>query len=73
MRRLICVFIAVFLPPVAVFLIKGSSPATHFALLLFCTGVAMFFVLFALPGLAIWTLSIVYALGVSIFGSRAGR
>jgi uncharacterized membrane protein YqaE (UPF0057 family) len=70
MLRLFCVIVAIFLPPVAVFIIKGASQASLFALVSFCAGIGMFFMLFALPGLVVWMLSIVYALGVSMFAKR---
>lgn len=65
-KRLIAVLVACALPPAAVYLICGRSKSLLASGVLFVAGLAIFFLLAALPGLAVWALAILHAWAVSL-------
>jgi hypothetical protein len=68
LRRLAAALVALIAPPLAVYIVMGPAINFYFSVTLFAIALGVFFLLAALPGLGVWTLAILHATAVSLFG-----
>lgn len=70
-RRMFAVLVGLLVPPAGVYPIHGLALGTYFSAALFVLALGVFFLLAALPGMALWILAVLHALVVALSRRRA--
>jgi uncharacterized membrane protein YqaE (UPF0057 family) len=72
-KRLLAIVLAIVLPPVGVWVASRNFILLGLCLVLFFGAQIMFWGMFALPGFALWILSILIAVVLALFPVQHGR
>ncbi|MAM72346.1 YqaE/Pmp3 family membrane protein [uncultured Tistrella sp.] len=69
-KRLLAVILAVLLPPLSVFIVRGMGAGFVVNVILFVAGIGIFFGLYAAPGLLVYGLAILHAFILALLPAR---
>lgn len=69
-KRLLAVILAVLLPPLSVFIMRGTGVGFFLNIILFIIALGVFFGLYAGPGLVIYCLAVLHAVILALWPAR---